>query len=558
MSAASTADAAERPLPLRMRPDLRVSPQWYRGRRHWLLKDPLALHYFHLLDEEYAILQMLDGRTSLAEIQQRFEQRFAPRRLRLPPLQSFLSELHRRGLLLSDAPYQSEPLLARRAAGRRRAWAETLGNLLAIRLPGLDPGPFLQRLARPCRRLFSRGALAVWLLLTAAATILVAVHFDVLLQRLPDFRSFFSTSNLLPLALTLAGVKVVHELAHAVACQHFGGECHELGLMLLVFTPCLYCDVSDAWTLPNKWHRIVISAAGVYVELFVAAVSTFLWWFSEPGWLNSLCLNAMFVCSVSTLVFNGNPLLRFDGYYILTDGLEIPNLQTRAKSTWTRLVTRWCLGVDLASERAFTEGDTALLAGYALVSTVYRGVVVVGTFLFLNAVLKPYHLELVAQVFMGLALLGMALGPAWRWSQFWLNPVMQQRIQRRRLVGSLAALTLATAAVWFCPLPHHVSAPVLLQPEAARYVYIAVPGVLREAVSAGTHVEPGTVLARLADPEIDQQVAKLTSERNQQRLQVRQLEARRGQNADAAVQLPSAQQLLAELEAGLAQVQRRA
>lgn len=558
MSAASTADAAERPLPLRMRPDLRVSPQWYRGRRHWLLKDPLSLHYFHLLDEEYALLQMLDGQTSLAELRQRFEQRFAPRRLRLSPLQTFLSELHRRGLVLSDVPQQSEPLLARHAAGRRRAWAERFGNLLAIRLPGLDPTPLLQRLTPLCRWCFSRGALTVWWLLTAGAALLVAVHCQVLLQRLPDFRSFFHGGNLLALALTLAGVKVLHELAHAVACRHFGGECHELGLMLLLFTPCLYCNVSDAWTLPNKWHRIVISAAGIYVELFVAAIGTFLWWFSEPGWLNSLCLNAMFVCSVSTLLFNGNPLLRFDGYYVLTDWLEIPNLQARAQATGSRLFARWCLGVDLASERAFTEGDTALLAGYAVASAVYRLVVVIGTFLFLHAVLKPYHLELVAQVFMGLVLLGMALGPAWQWSRFWMNPLMQQQIHRRRLIASLGSLAVAVAAVGFCPLPHRVSAPALVQPEAAHYVYIAVPGVLREAVPAGRHVEPGTVLARLSDPEIDRQVAKLTNERNLQQLQVRQLEARRGQHADVAVQLPSAQKLLAELESGLAQVQRRA
>ena len=100
--------------------------------------------------------------------------------------------------------------------------------------------------------------------------------------------------------------------------------------MLLVLTPCLYCNVSDSWMLPNKWHRAWIGAAGMYVEIVIASICTFLWWFSEPGLLNQLCLSTMFVCSVSTMMFNANPLLRYDGYYILADVMEIPNLRQKA------------------------------------------------------------------------------------------------------------------------------------------------------------------------------------------------------------------------------------
>ncbi|MGH7128191.1 MAG: hemolysin D, partial [Planctomycetaceae bacterium] len=130
--------------------------------------------------------------------------------------------------------------------------------------------------------------------------------------------------------VALAVVKIGHELAHAAACKHFGGECHEMGLMLLVFTPCLYCNVSDAWMLPSKWHRAAVGAAGMYLEVVLAAACTFLWWFSTPGLFNTICLNTMFVCSVGTLLFNGNPLLRYDGYYIISELFEVPNLHRQA------------------------------------------------------------------------------------------------------------------------------------------------------------------------------------------------------------------------------------
>ena len=124
--------------------------------------------------------------------------------------------------------------------------------------------------------------------------------------------------------------KVLHEFGHGLSCKHFGGECHEMGVMILVLTPCLYCNVSDSWMLPNKWHRAAIGAAGMYVEVVLASICTFIWWFTEPGLFNYLCLNVMFICSVSTVMFNANPLLRYDGYYILADILEIPNLRQKA------------------------------------------------------------------------------------------------------------------------------------------------------------------------------------------------------------------------------------
>ena len=135
-------------------------------------------------------------------------------------------------------------------------------------------------------------------------------------------------------------------------CKAFDGEVHEMGFLLLCFSPAMYCNVSDAWRLPSKWHRIIISFAGIYVELMIAATATFVWWnTSSQPFVNNLALNLMVVCSVSTVLFNGNPLMRYDGYYVLADWLEIPNLRDWANKYLQNLAMEHCLGIEVPPEQ---------------------------------------------------------------------------------------------------------------------------------------------------------------------------------------------------------------
>ena len=538
-----------------MRPDLQVSAQWFTRRRHWTLKDPLTLKYFHLLDEEYAILQMLDGQTSLAEIKRRYDEQFVPQRLNVARLQGLLGDLNQKGMLLVDAPGRSEHLLQRRTLGRRRAWMEYAGNLLAIRLPGLDPERLLAWLAPHFRWAFTRTALAVWLLIVMAATLLSAVKFHLIQDRLSNFSSFFTMENLAFLMVALATVKIFHELSHALACKHYGGECHEIGIMLLVFTPCLYCDVSDAWLLPSKWQRIAISAAGIFTEIFLAAMCAFLWWFTYPGFLNSLALNVMLVCSLGTVVFNGNPLMRFDGYYILADLVEVPNLRARAQSALLRLLARVLLGMSLPAQRVLAERHSVLLAGYAVASIVYRCLVVVGIFYFLRAALAPYRLQAIALVFIVVTLFGMVAVPVWRFVRFLYNPLMRQQIQRRRLIIVFGLLMGLLVAAWSVPLPCRVQTPLVLDFMDAERVYVTQPGSLSEAmVQGGDAVQEGAELARLIDWDMQRKVARLTNDRDRQKMHLEHLKARQGDNLASGDSIPRAERALQALNKNLEQL----
>ncbi|OHB83409.1 MAG: hypothetical protein A2V98_06430 [Planctomycetes bacterium RBG_16_64_12] len=541
---------------MRVRHDLSIHRQKFGQESYWVVKDPVALAYFHLREEEHAILEMLDGQTSLATIKQRFEEAFAPLQMSIEQLQAFLGRLHQLGLVLADAPGQGDQLLLRRGRRRRHELIQSLANVLAIRFRGVDPEPFLRRLYPKCRWLFSLWFLAGCLVFAASAGTLVAVQFDVLQSRLPDFRDFFTARNLITLAAALAVAKVLHELGHALTCKHFGGECHEIGIMFLVFTPCLYCNVSDSWMLSSKWQRIAITAAGILVEVMLASACTFLWWFSEPGLLNTLCLSMMFVCSVNTLLFNGNPLLRYDGYFVLSDIIEVPNLAQQSRALVGRALARFFLGVELPRDRSLPERKRFLLAAYGVASTVYRWFVVIAILWFCGQMVKPYHLELLAQALALIVVVGLFVVPAGSLALRLRDPAWRRRIHRGRAVLTCGILVAALVVIGLIPLPFRVGTPLVLEPEGVHRVYVVVPGTLVESVSVGETVAAGQELARLVDRDIDREIMEITGKRNQQRLEVENLQLRLAEDPSVASQIPAAQEALADIEQRLRERQR--
>src|SRR4029450_9491912 len=281
------------------------------------------------------------------------------------------------------------------------------------------------------------------LLFGLTALSLVFVQFDEFSRRLPNFHSFFGPQNWFYLAITMAVVKVLHEFGHGLSCKHFGGECHELGAMMLVFTPALYCNVSDSWMLPNKWHRAAIGAAGMYVELFLAALATFLWWFSTPGLFNHIMLSVMFICSVSTVVFNGNPLLRFDGYYILMDLLEIPNLRHKATEITRGFFVWLCLGIEQPENPFLPHQYQWAFGAYTIAAVIYRWLVVFSIVFFLNKVFEPYGLKIIGQLIGLSGFVGLIGQPLWELGKFFYTPGRMNKMKRERVGASAGVIAVA-------------------------------------------------------------------------------------------------------------------
>lgn len=541
--------AATRRLAVRLRPDLEIVRERSDGHTWWMVKDPVAARYFRFREEEAAVMELLDGQTSLADIRARFEERFTPRTISETQIHSFVGALHQSGLVLTDRSGQGQQLLERHQAQRRRQRLAALTNVLAIRFRGFDPDGLLNWMYPCIRWMFTRWFAALAVALVVAALLLVAINFDRFWARLPALDEFFQARSLLWMAAALGFSKVLHELGHALTCKHFGGECHELGLMLLVFTPCLYCNTSDAWMLPSKWRRATIASAGMAVELVLAAAATIIWWLTPPGALNSLCLSTMLTCSVNTLLLNGNPLLRFDGYFILSHLLEVPNLAHKAKAVLVDELSARCLGLPRRSQSLLPERRRGWFALYAVASTVYRWTVTLGILWFLKRLFVPYNLEIIGQALLIFVLGGMIGSTVWSLYKFFRVPGRMQQVKRRRLAATCLVLAAVALAVWYVPLPSRAYATLVIEPRDAQRLYVTAPGVLEEVrVRPGERVETGDVVAVLSDRKIEWEVAQLQGQVEQQRLKLQSLERRRVADPTAGPQIPAVEQSLADLE----------
>lgn len=546
---------SQQALRLRMRRDLQVQPLQFGGKTYWGIKDPISLSYYQLRDEEYFILQQLDGAASFETIRRQYEKRFLPQKLDASHLQGFLSRLHQSGLIVADAFGQGEILLDRRRDQQRKAFRSRLMNPLAIRFRGIDPHRFLNWLQPWAALCFTPLFLLLALALMASATTLIFTHADAVVAQLPDFTTFFEARNLVLLGVSLALVKIIHELGHALACKQFGGECHELGVMLLAFIPCLYVNVSDAWTMPNKWHRILVSSAGIFVELLISAVCVFLWWFSYPGLFHSLCLNIVFVCSVNTLLLNGNPLLRYDGYYILLDLIEVPNLRQRAQSIVSNRLHHWFFGHKEAILLKEPRRLRRFLFVYGLASMVYRWLIVILILSVCYYVLEPYGLEIFAQVAGALILTGMVVVPVKSGFHEIQTYSKAGQIQWRRFWMRSAAVLLLLSGILFIPLPHRITAPALVELKDAQQIYVTAPGFLKSAASPRAQLEPGSLIAELRNDQIEQEILQLTGQIDQQQIRIATLQKRQLADPEAARELPTAEEQLADLKQQLQQRQ---
>lgn len=547
----SLVSSSSRGMPLRKRPDLSARRQQYLGRSYWVVKEPVGLNYFRFQEEEFAILQMLDGKTSLDEIKERFEAEFPPQKITLEELQQFLGMLHRSGLIIADAGGQGHELRKRRDERRRKEILGAATNILCIRFKGIDPERFLNWLYPKLRFLFSTVACVVYSLLCLCALTLVLVEFDVFQSKLPGFYQFFNLHNALWLAVTLGVIKVFHEFGHGLSCKHFGGECHEIGIMILVLTPCLYCNVSDSWMLPNKWHRAAIGAAGIFIEVVFASIATFLWWFSEPGLFNNLCLNIMFVASVSTILFNANPLLRYDGYYVLADVAEIPNLRQKATSILSRKMGHWFLGIEPPEDPFLPQRNQIFFVFYSVAAGLYRWFVLASIMWFLYQVFKPYHLEIIGQGIIMMSLYGLIVMPIYKVGKFFYVPGRIEKVKKPRMYTSLTGLIAIILGVVFVPLPHSVMCLLEIQARDARPVYVSVPegGRLEEVfVEPGDQVTQGQLLARLVNRDIDLEIEQLKGRQAEYQVRLEGLRRLRITDRQASAEIPALEESLKTID----------
>ncbi len=544
-----------RSVPLRMRSDLIVRMRQVGNKRSYIIKDPISLVHHRLWEEEYALLCMLDGATSLASMKRAFEERFPAARLDVQRLQVLHGRFHRNDLVVSDGPDQGGSLYRRFERNRIQSRWNTLRSWLSIRFRGFNPDPLLEVADRRIGWFFSPLALVV----IAAGILLTLMYFVVhgssVVAKLPPLDAYLTPVNFVWLLVSLALLKILHEIGHGLACKHYGGECNEMGILFLLFTPCLYCDVTDSWMIDSKWKRAMIAAAGIWFEWIAASLCMWIWWLSHPGILNAICLQTMLVGSIGTLAFNGNPLLRYDGYYVLSDLLDHPNLWRRANEVVRRSIGAFYMKrVDLDSGSDDQRG-IPFLWWYGLVSGLYRWVLSIVILYVLYRILHALRLEWMAAAMIASILIGV-IAYGGNGALCWVSDPRTRRHLRMGRVSMTLLIVVAVIAfvVWF-PLPAAVRAPVSMQSANARSVVVTVEGRLVRALREGTVVKAGDVIALLESKELGLKLATRRGELARQRAKLVGLESRRGDEPLIAAQIPTVREAIAGLETEVKRVE---
>ncbi|MEE9296907.1 MAG: biotin/lipoyl-binding protein [Phycisphaerae bacterium] len=481
-----------------VRQDLEVSRHVFRGTPAYVVTDPMTFQSHRLEVTEYAIFEAITPSRALSDIFEDLVKREVMTRDSEEAFYRFIVTLHRFNFL--NLPVSDDKLLYRRHEMRQRARrTERLTSFLFLRIPLINPDRFLQSTINYVRPLFTRWFFAVWMVLMLVAGTVAFHQGDRLFQ---PVEGVLLTHNLPLLMVILVGLKVLHEFGHAYACKHFGGYVPEMGAYMIVFVPCAYVDASASWSFTRVRERVIVCLAGMYIESICAAVATLVWAASPPGLLRDVAYNVIFLAGVVTVLFNINPLMRYDGYYVLSDLLQIPNLRQRSIHHVLCTLKRTFLRIRVDA-KSVPPRLSAILFCFGVGSGIYRFLVLAGI-----ATLVAMKMGLVGLA-LGLLLLGRTIyGTLQRFCKYLWFGQETAPIRFRAVALSLLVIVGIPSLIFLVPIRSDVFATGVLACAEETTVRAPVGGFLTHtAVQAGQQVSPGDVIVQLQDDEVLEAVA---------------------------------------------------
>jgi multidrug resistance efflux pump len=494
-----------------LRGDLRISPQRTDEGTIFVIKDPIARRFFRFGEVEHFIARQLDGVTPLENIPQRLERELgvtAPAEV----VQQFVEQLRRLGLIETGQP-----------AACGHSHQRVRGNPLYIRLRAVDPDQLFNRIIGKIRFFFTRGFVVLSLLVVALALGVTMSSWDEIVR---DLGRLYRFDALLLAWVTVLLVTTVHEFAHGLTCKHFGGEVHEIGFLLLYFQPAFYCNVSDAWLFAEKSKRLWVMFAGAFSEIFIWSLATLTWRVVEPD--TRVSFLAMIVMATSGIksLFNMNPLIKLDGYYLLSDYLEVPNLRQRSMAYLKAAIKRLWGSIDGAM--SVTRRERRIYVIYGVLAAIY----------------STWLLSLVALRFGGflveryqgpgfLAFSGLLMvffqNPLGRLTRrmplaFRLTPEQRERMKRPAVRAGL--LCVALLVLVFGRMELKVSGEFTVLPVRNADVHATVDGSIEQVyVEEGDRVREGDLLVRLSEREYRAELDKVEAQIAQKSAELKMLRA---------------------------------
>lgn len=489
----------------RLRSHVRVHRHHYRGELWYVLEDRVSRRMHRFNPAAYYLIGLMDGQRSVQEIWDCAAHRFGDDVPSQQEAIQLLGQLHAAEVLQSDVAPDVAELLRRTRKGRPSLWLQNLRSPLAIRLPLFDPDRFLGRWLPWYRPLFGWTGALLWLLVVGAAIFASAAHWTELTENFSD--RVLAPQNLLLVWLIFPLVKLLHEFGHACATKAWGGEVHEMGIMFLVLMPIPYMDASAATAFRQTRRRVVVGAAGMIVEVFVASLALFLWLEAEPGILRAILYNVMLIAGISTVLFNANPLLRFDGYYILGDLIQIQNLRQRGQQYLASVVERRLFGLK-TPEVSATGAEKRWFVFYTIASFFYRMFIMFGIALFIAT---EY---MIVGVLLAIWALAMTIVyPLARGVGYLLFHSRLRRQRLRALAAASAALGICGAFLFALPLPYWTRADGVISVPTDAHVRAGADGFVRRLLAEpGSFVRRGAPLLIAENPELEPRIRVLEAQ----------------------------------------------
>lgn len=501
---------------LRLRPSVSMRRQRFRGEPWFVARDGFTNTFFRFRPEAYDFVVRLDGTKTVEEVWLGCLERSPETTPSQGEVVSLLAQLYQANLLAADTAADTKRLFERHQKRAKQQVASQVFGVFFLRIRLFDPDDMLNRTWPLMRWLATPAAAVAWTVLLFSGLAMVFGNWD---RALDQSQGVLAPGNLLLLYAAFAFAKLIHEFGHAYAVKAFGGEVHAMGVTLLVFTPIPYVDATAAWKFRERWKRVIVGLAGMIPELAFASAAAFVWATTGPGTLNSLAYNVMIVASISTVVFNLNPLLRFDGYYILSDLTDSPNLQTRSMRQWLYWFERTLLKVTALDNPARSRTEEVCLLAFGAASWAYRIFVTVTIILLVAD--RYFGIGLLAGV---ITFIGAFVMPLVKSGKYLAR---EPRIEReRKRAWTVAALGAAALTLLFgvVPFPNHFRAPGVARAEGSQEIYTPVAGWVADVpVPSGAAVKPGVPLVRLESPELELAIAAAKGDLEEVRARERQM-----------------------------------
>jgi putative peptide zinc metalloprotease protein len=489
----------------RLRSHVEIHRHHYRGDLWYVLEDHASGRLGRFTPAAYHIIGLMDGKRTVQEIWDAARERLGEEAPTQDEVIRLLSQLHAMDALQADVVPDTVEIMKRFKKKRSALWKQNLRSPLFMRFHLFDADRFLTRFQGLARPFFGWPGFVVWLIVVGAAVFLAGVHWAELTQDITD--RILNPGNLAVMWLVFPVLKAFHEFGHGFAVKLKGGEVHDMGIMFLVLTPVPYVDASASSAFRDKRERILVGAAGMAVEIFIGALALFFWSSAEPGPLRSLAYNVIFIAGVSSILFNGNALLRYDAYYILSDLLEIPNLGPRGLRYLGYLFQRYLFGVREAEPPESTPGEKVWFVLYTVASWAYRIFIYVAIVLFIAS--KFFFFGVLFALW---AVISMMILPAAKGIKFLSSSPRLTRKRARSVVVTGLLLAAIAVVIFLVPFPLGTRAEGVLWIPDHSFVRAGTDGFVEKLLATpGSRVKVGDPLIECSDPLLPAQIGVLES-----------------------------------------------